>query len=782
MAAKTTDPTAGRGPDGGVRFSVPFDGEPPTDVEIVAYAFDRAGNFLASGALSGGEVTLPISAEQAERARLFIGPALAEEGQRRPTVDLMRRLNAYEPAWRFDPQAGAQTILPILPRDWQRWRWCHCRIRGRVVRPVSIGGTVQQLPVCHARVHVCEVDRLPWLIRRLPDDLIHRLRDELLRELARPFPIPRPDPGPLHLDPGLVDPSPENIALRADLARLSTGTVMAARASVARSRGGEAVGFNPQPDPPLARSGLASRLEAVALNPQPLPPRLAALSLDPEVLGALASPSTQLLRETLIAHPELIRPYLCLWPWLWWRYRCDEIAVLETTADGRFDTTYWYLCGDRPDLYFWVEYQIGGVWTTVYRPALACHTYWEYACGTEVVISVTDPRVPACGEPADLPGLQVVVMSIGENVSLHEIQHASAGASEGLTADGAPFGGVLEPRVQFSRSALIAAGITHYRWSYHRLTLSDGTSPASDPEWHHLDHRVLRHYMVVDPNPPHTPSFPTEQMGPDPALPGLDLFRIQPLAPSVPSDGWVTVDSHEDNASAFFLTHLLAGGDAEAGAGKYELKLELFRSDGTRVNLTDAGVALSVADIDAPFGGATVTTVPASPEQLIIEAGKVVAFRMVVRVDNNVCHGDIHDAMIGAAAAGPCGFLEYPPGGAAGTLVRLSFLASHPHGFATFEFDVARGSAGTVGAASASGAVGVPANGYVPVADVFSKDLSVATLLTDPPTSPPCTRGAFAEHLHVYAMATDGWTRLTYLDAPRTGENGLEAFALAPAN
>lgn len=759
----------------GVRFTVTFEGKAPEDLPVVMYAFDRTGHFLGSGEVRDGQASLPISAVQASKASLFIGPALEKRREAVPTVELMRKLGAYEPAWTFDPARPIQELLPILPRDWQRWRWCTCRIRGHVVRPVSIGGTVRNLPVCHARVHICEVDRLPWFIRRLPDDIIHRLRDELLRELARPFPIPtpEPDPPPFAIDPGFIDPTPEKLARRQDLRGVAQATRFMSPA--------DRVALNPQPLPPRERGGVSSALDAVALDPQPLPPRIA--TLDPTMLAALGSPALPLVRETLIAHPEILRPYLCLWPWLWWRYRCDEIAIVDTGWDGRFDVPYWYLCGDRPDLYIWVEYQIGGAWTTVYRPPIGCHTFWDYACGSDITVSVTDPRVPACGEPPDLSGLQVAVMSIGENVSVHQIQLAAAGASEGLTVTGSPFGGVLEPRVQFGRSALIAAGITHYRWSYHRLTLSDGVTAAVDPDWHHLDQRVLRHFLVIDPAPPHALSFPTEQMGPDASLPGLDLFRIQPLAPSVPSDGWATVDSHEDNATAFFPTHLLSGGDAEAAAGKYELKLELSRSNGTLVNLTDAGVALRVADIDAPFGGATVTTTAPPPEQLILDgAGKVVAFRMVVRIDNNVCHGDIHDTTVNGASAGSCGFLEYPPGQAAVTMAHLSFLAMHPHDFATFTFDVARGSAGAVASASASGAVGVAQNGYVPVAGVYGKDIAVATLLDDPPHAPPCSRGAFAEHLVVHASATDGWSRLSYLDAPRLGEKGLEAFALAPAN
>ena len=241
--------------------------------------------------------------------------------------------------------------------------------------------------------------------------------------------------------------------------------------------------------------------------------------------------------------------------------RCDEIAVLQTNSQGRFDTTIWYLCGgDQPDLYFWVEYNIGGTWTTVYDPPIACNTYWDYACGTEVTLRLTDPRVAPCGGDVNLAGLQVAILAIGDGVSVHEIQPAAAGAAEGLTTAGEPFGGSLEPHVWFGRTALIAAGITHYRWSYRHLTASDGVTGVSDG-WHTLGRQVIRHYAVIDLTPPDFKlSFPPYPLGPDPVFPGQDLFQIQPVNPPPGGDGWAPIDAHEDSASAFFLTHLLAGG------------------------------------------------------------------------------------------------------------------------------------------------------------------------------------------------------------------------------
>lgn len=647
-------------------------------------------------------------------------------------------------------------------------------------------------------MHICEVDRLPWIILRLPDDLVFRLRDDLLRELTRPFrpPIPIPDPPPFAFDPGFIDPSPENLA-RSDNLRTRVGLLQRSASSL------EQVALNPQPLPPRTAG-----LERVALNPQPLPPRTAgmegaALNPQPEPpiaasfmslpaasRAALTSQSAGIVRQSLLSQIDLIRPYLCLWPWFWWWwYRCDEIAVLETNAQGRFETTYWYPCfGDRPDIYVWVEFFIGGVWTTVYRPPIACNTHWDYTCGSDLTIYLTDPRVPVCGDPGDSPGKSVTVMAIGENVSTHEIR-MSAGSLQGLTAAGEPFGGVLEPRVQFGRTALFAAGITHYRWSYRRLTLSDGSTAASDPDFHHLNRSVIRHYAMPSGVMGVGPSYPTESMGPE--FGAADVFKIQPLAPSAPgNDGWAIMDSHEDNATAFFESQLLNAANPEAVAGKYELKLELFRIVGgvpTPVNLTDEGIDLFIPDQDAPFGAATITTTaPASAEYYFRDPVtlKKLAFRLVVHIDNNICHGNIIDVSVGGVGAGSCGFISYTPGASA----LVSFMASHPHQFATFDFHVYRGSGCAVDEAQANGGVGdASANGFARIGTVFSKTIPVATLLdstTDPVNCPPCgTKAAFAETLWVYALATDGWYRLYALDAPRGGptERANKAFALEPA-
>jgi hypothetical protein len=614
-------------------------------------------------------------------------------------------------------------------------------------------------------VHICEVDRLWLVLPRLPDDLIRRLRDELIAILWRPIPIPEPNPPPFRFDPGVIDPSPIN------LARLNK----AAR-----------VGFDPQPDPPAFRTTLrAAPGSEVMPNPQPLPPREALRNLPLATRSALLSNSLPVVRQALVENLTLIRPWLCLWDWLWpYFYECEEVAVVVTDHQGRFDTTIWYPCfGDHPDLYFWVEYCLGGVWTTVYHPPLRCNTYWNYDCGSEVTLRVTDPRVPWCGDEPPLPGKQLAVLSIGNGVSLTEIRRASAGAAEGLTTAGEPFGGSLEPRVWFG-DGLIGSGLTHYRWSVRRLNTSG--NPANDLPWRALDHQVIRHYgeEMAD----STLTFKPYVLGPDPAFAGQNLFQIRPDDPPLNagavSSSWAPeVDARTNTASAYFLSHQENGGDALAGAGKYELKLELFKLAGgvmQVVNLSTEGVLLKVPTIAAPFGQVVVPTQPVAhfpaqagdQEDRVFRdgTGRIVAFRLVLHVDNNPCYAEIMETEVNGNAAGPCGFIKYTD--KANDDAHLSFIARHPHNFATFNFNIAKGSVGVV--LNSNGSVdgsGPGINGFVrDVNSLFARDVPVADLLGS------CDKAAFSQTLQVDALATDGWGTLEYLDDSATPK----AFALEP--
>ncbi|MCP5152765.1 MAG: hypothetical protein H6983_01275 [Ectothiorhodospiraceae bacterium] len=747
MARKISE-TSNRQPT----FEVVLEGRPDFDAPLAVLAFDVAGNLLDRAVVKDGAASLSLSEVVLGRSRVFVAPIPEDDPDATPTLGSMERLQAFEPVVRKKGQLARKLVVPGTLVD--RWILCLCWVRGRVVKDDS------GRPVCGARVHICEVDKLWRWILRLPERDLLRLRDDFLRAIEIP-PLrrpPRPEPDPLPFDV---------------LARVPAGAQVAA--------------LGPQPEPP--DRGL------VAATPIPLPsPPLretrgstfdvapsAQSTLSLESRTRLRSSSVGIVREALTANVEALIPYLCIWPW-WWKFRCDEIRVLETDSLGRFDTLIAYPCdGDKPDLYFWVEYEIAGVWETVYHPPIPCATWWDYACGTEVTIRVRDERVPACDDEPDLPGCVVQVLSIGRTVSISELQGAGAPVTEeGLTTDGEPFGGKLEPRVWFSRTALRdGKNVGYYRWSYRRLTEGDGTPLATPGPWTPLTRTVVRHYAHLGPGGVTHTAYP---LGPKPVGAVANLFEIKP---EVPPGGieWTVVDEREDLASAHFETQKLGTGDTACeqaldAAGKYELKLELFKDGtGALVDWTAEGIDLEIADVPAPFGTGTVTATSASAYNRVLGAGgHTMGFRMVVRVDNNCCEAALEPVTGTGVTVTPCGFIEF----GAGATATLAFRAAHPNDFATFSFSVRRGVTDQVTRASASGETGDPSvvtDDVTPPLRTYTLDVSGTYRETFPVTEllGPCTRAAFSEALHVWTMATDGYGRLWHLD--RFAHAG---FALTP--
>jgi hypothetical protein len=727
-----------------------FEGDQGGKTDAAAYLFDRSGALIASAPISKDVAKLTVEALP-RGARLLIGPALDKtERAEPPSISALERLTAFEPKIRLRPDLDIYDIGKVPEFVWPLWPLCRCRVKGRVmVRRTSPGGVVVEAPVCNARVHICEVDRFPWLIERLPDPDIFRLRDDLIDIIRQPLQGP-PEPVPWR-----------------ELATLP-------RIPLASQ-----VISNGRPETTL------SRMDAVAFNPQPDPPSDPFRELPKAMQFSLQSHSASIIRRTLLDHIELVRPWICRWPWLHpWFYSCDELRVVTTDDQGRFDTTIWYPCaGDKPDLYFWVEYSIGGAWTPVHRPPIPCHVWWDYPCGTEVTITVTDPRVPGCGEKGGVKGRQLVVKTIGREVSMGEINRepsainpladpTKAGTIKppSRSLREAPFGGVLEPRVDFG-DKLTVAGITHYRWSYRRL----GSAGA----WIVIDAPINRHYQknVVPP-----------EYGYKPISSGSANDYYVEIDPTLPGDGvdWEILDEGYDLASAYWTTTPLD--PPHPTSGKYELKLELFKNIGgvmQRVDLGAAGVGINEINDPAPLISGAYGTVPATDDRLLIEAGATVGYRLVIHVDNRPCFGTIDSVSVSPGANDTkCGFLQY----GTDAMAKIVFRASHPGNYATFDFHVSR-VATPLPKASANGLVdasGADANGFVRSIDQFSKDVSVFDLLNDelPSGETPCTRAAFGQSLRVSALATNGYRQLSELDAPNAtppGQIGLRAFAITPA-
>ena len=262
-----------------------------------------------------------------------------------------------------------------------------------------------------------------------------------------------------------------------------------------------------------------------------------------------------------------------------------------------------------------------------------------------------------------------------------------------------------------------------------------------------LSSAILRHYahmvgpfnLVIDPY----------LLGPQTVSGTPDLFEIPPALP--PVGQWVIADAVSDTTSAMFASETFA---PPAGAGLYEFELTLFTAAGAAVNATTAGIAFRVpttTDLTA-----TIPTANAAALGLVTAAGR---FVMRLHVDNNECTALIDPPIVsGSVSADPCGLLRY---GAGSDAVTLGYTASHPNGFATYSFGVQKGVT-PIASVAEGGPVG-PAPGVHTVATTAGALLGT------------CTIAGFAETLGVYAMATDGWSRLSGYD-----DHKVRAFALAP--
>lgn len=771
-------------------FKADLEGKPNEKLDLAIYLFSSEGTFITAAPMRQGEARFNVDEALLRYAQIMVGPALPQERMTmKPTPDTLARLRAHSPVWRYERGKTSYDLGLIPELYWHNWLWCKCPVRGRVVKPVWTGGVYIELHVCNARVHICEVDRIPLVIVKLPDRDIYRLRDDLLKKLAEIPRIPIPDPEPWPILSSNIDP------------------LASYKEAVGVFGNQKAADLNPQPLPPVARNRVLHHHEEMVFDPQPEPPALMVSSLkkqrtqlpalidrlDIEKMSALTSNSLSIVRQALIDNLVLIRPYLCEWKWLWpYFYTCDELATTLTDEQGRFQTNIWHLCaGDHPDIYFWVESSIGGTWETVYRPSIACHTYWNYVCGTDIKIRVTDPRVTGCGHAPEVFGKKIIIKTIGHSISMGEIVRESMGSDpeEGLFVRDpsdwilgikkSPFGGTLEPRIDFG-NGITPAIATHYRWSYRKL------GSMLDSDWKVLDQPVSRHYREASGLGSPT-IYKSALVGPDPATAGL-FYKIRPDLPAGGED-WEMLYERYDLASAYFETSTLP----DQGI-KYELKLELFKPSGAvmeRVDLTAAGIEIYEITDPAPLtSGSYVTTAPTADRVLTapaVPSPHNVGYRLVLHVDNRPCFATIQEEVVtGGQGAGRCGFIEYLPG----NNVTLSFRASHPGNFAWFDFSSVRVTE-ALPSASASGFVDVvAANGFNRAGDTFSKAIPVATLLTEnevvPEGEASCTRAAFAEVLHVYALAGDGYARLSYLDAPRATvppeapQIGTRAFAITP--
>lgn len=743
-------------------FPISFESAPAEPIEVLAFLFTSKGELLQQVKVnSKGMADFADPDIDIQDLQLFVVPNIDKAAERIKSLADLEKYRPYKPLLKWDKNKRFE-ILPIPNVLARFWKLRFCRAIGKVEKNFLIDGKIVKLPLCKARVHICEIDKINWVLPRIPDWIITRIPDLVFQPpippiVVRPWPPKPPIPidpiGPVIFDrlrPDIFRPD----IIRPDVFKPIRMAVSAEGAIPAAST-----------DQPFANT--------------PLPP------INDELKLAFTSGNVELMRSAIAKNFELLHPYFCLAPWTWPHlYRCDEIKVVYTDENGRFDTPFIYWAGgDIPDLYFWVEYLIDGEWVTVHKPPIPCNTHWNYVCGTEVNILVTDGRVrPGCGSVLAKDALWVrrigasSILSVSQTAINTPIQGVPFNR-QGLFLYGTDYRSPLGTTPSSSRmqfiikfgSLLPNASARYFRWACKKVTdenmapvlapvryLSDGIGKTYTIEW--TDIFGDTHF-----------SSRSVSLGPVNVGANQSLFHIPAASPvgflgiTDTTARWDATDSYTTNLDTRSLD----------GAGLYEFWLEIFDNAGNQVNKPDAFFQI-------PKAGDEANSVNAVAPWVGVNNG-FNGFNMLVRVDNHACQAAIYPVALTSPprVANACGFIKYTDPNEKN--VSLSFKAFHTNEFADFNFTVVRGNTGTGGAAtpaSVGGMVIGPVGRYVRNA---AGDYRPGTAPTDNEFSPaelmgPCLatgKAAFAQSLYVAALHTDGYRRLSEYDA-----SSLAAFAL----
>lgn len=763
------------------KISIPisFETPPEKEISIIGFLFTCRGILLQSQLIKNNLLEFDLSKEnnkqlQAQQKnitpgelRIFIAPAADAGVQNVSSIEELENYKPYEPILNVGKD-NKLSILPIPSAISQFWPFCNCRVTGKVSKWFHVGNTWVDRSVCKARIHICEIDSILWWIYRIPDYIIAKIPQAILNpnEIIK-FPIPIPDPPPF----------------------------VSNELSAAASQRSQNI-FNTQ-------SAEEMQMATAAALPE--------LGID--IRQNLASGNLNLIRDTIAKNYAILHPWFCLWPWWWpYFYRCKELAVVYTDANGRFDSNVSYWCfGDKPDIYIWVEYMINGAWTTVYDPPIPCNTFWDYACGTNINIQITDSRVPGnCCCDCPIPGELVWIRTVGSTSVAHinQVSYLQSPPGQlvgydriGLTDASAiyddffttsvgdfkrPFGGSSSLYMGFG-SDLPNTGIYYYRWRYKQIANAQlfpvaDTYKALEPIGGSVNKGY--EYTYIDSHGDTQFGANSVKLGPFTVGSNDNLYIIPPVQPnmapfSVPETSPLWQEqTYYMNTMSFDSTQL-KNGTMTGGDGLYEFELQLFDKAGNLLtNIPKATFKIpdyNNADfsVNAPDG------LLENPTPITANA-----FNMLMRIDNSKCAAGIFTVNVNGAPASLdcCGFVHYKPGGVEADL-DLSFLAVQPNNFAVFSFNVNEGTCGGVSIADTGGMV-IDSTylsllplvySYRLTSGLYDKHFTPAQLLGS------CYhdgtgKAAFAETLSVIAMATDGTYRVTANDAPYQ----VAAFALEP--
>jgi hypothetical protein len=720
---------------------------------LTAYAFGQGGRLLGRTDLRDGAGNLQVGeTKEPEAIRVVVGPQLDAEDEQE-VLAALSRLDVAELHIRGDERPKEALTFTLDRALWTCWLR-FCTVRGTLLKRTTTGGVHVDLPACGAEVEIYEVDPVWVVLPKIPDWILDRIRHVVQQTWPPPRPpgerfpggIPFPPPGP---GPG-PDPLPDF---------LSAGVFE--RPAAAGGGGARSIGIAPVRQEVRALMAEAaddaageadeervfafSSEEETTFDPDEATASLRAL-VDTAEIASAAAAGLQPFRSALLERPDLLRPLLC---WLYPRAVTMQLVATATTDDcGHFRAVFWQGCSsDTPDLYFRAYRRVGFFRFPLYGPLpIACNTWWDYACGSEITLITTSPFALTCPpcRPVIAPRHWVLAMAVG-NTSLAAIRGTSTAlqgttnaSNLGLTGDGSPWGGTLRLRFEFDNTLRTDLNVRYYRVRYRQLGSGNPFRDLDGSVWRHYGHFVGPTFMIEP-----------YKIGPQAVGGTANLFGIPPALP--PVGQWLVADAIVDTTSAVFPSAALA--PAGPGDGLYELELTLFDGAGNAVNAAALGVSYVVpTTLDLTT---TIPTANAAVLGLVTGAGRLV---YQLHVDNNVCTAALQPPAIGGtASADPCGLLRYHPGDS----VTLQYTASHPHGFATYAHNLVRGATPLPAPISSAGAVG-------PLPGVHADADAVADLLG------VCTIAGLAETVTVWATATDGWSRLAGYD-----RSVIQAFALA---
>lgn len=277
-----------------VSLPVVLQGKPTEEMPLVAFAFDQKGRLAEKVPVLKGKADFKSLEQSAQQYRFLIAPA-NEKIEQADSVEALLEMKAYEPVLEFDPR-GNITILPIPEAFSKFWLFRKCRVRGRLIKAFNVHGVTEDKPVCRARVHICEVDKIVWLLPRIPDFIIERIPDYILHpELPIPLPEPLPDPIPNPIGPVITPPRFSAFNTPGALTRLpDTARPFSA---------------------PQLPGNIITRPKAGAREIKVEESRLTA-GISADIKATLATRNVAAIRKTLLDNIEIFHPVFCKIPYL----------------------------------------------------------------------------------------------------------------------------------------------------------------------------------------------------------------------------------------------------------------------------------------------------------------------------------------------------------------------------------------------------------------------------------------------------------------------------------